>query len=226
MEDSVEARVCAACGARNPAGVDWCGQCYQRFEETFEVAPAVPQEPPQPRTVGALAGDGPPAPPGAPQETEVVVGVAEPQWECRLCGTSNPMEASRCGACGTTIFETFGARPDREQELAPSNALGWSLVFPGLGHGKAGQGMLGVAIGLLTAMAVAFGTMLGLGMGRAVWGSLLLLLALGVWGVAAMDAYHWAAGRGEEVLLRPRVVSVLSALMLVLLVFGLTQSPA
>lgn len=107
--------------------------------------------------------------------------------------------------------------------MSPGAAAGWSLVFPGLGHGKVGQGLLGAAIGLLTVTTLVFGLVLGFGPGAGGMASLLLLVVVGLWAVAALDAYRWARGERDEILLRPRVISVLAGLVLFVFLFGVGQ---
>jgi hypothetical protein len=206
--------VCPRCGARNAPNLEWCGQCFERFSEG---------EPLFPGPIGEMPGE--PAarvPPGPPLREGASVGSAEPEWECRLCGRRNPIEANECPACGTPIVAALGAAPSSHAEVEPSTAAGWSLVFPGLGHGKAGQGVLGLAIGLLAATALVFAVVVGLAAGGRAAGPLLLVLVLGIWLVAALDAYHWAQGRPDEVLLRPRVVSVLAGVALLIFLFGIS----
>jgi ribosomal protein L40E len=209
----MEARVCPRCGARNAPNLEWCGQCFERFSEREPRSPGPSADMP-----GQPAARVPPAPPGG----EGASGPAQREWECRRCGQLYSIEANECPACGTPIVAAVSAALTSPAEVEPSTAAGWSLVFPGLGHGKAGQGVLGLAIGLLAATALAFAVVVGLAAGRRVAGSLLLLLVLAIWLVAALDAYHWAQGRPDEVLLRPRVVSVLAGVTLLIFLFGIS----
>lgn len=208
--------MCPRCGARNAPNVEWCGQCFERFREGEPLSPGPTGEMP-----GEPAARVPPAPPGSRPEG-AWADPSEREWECRLCGRRNPIEADQCPACGTPIVAALSAALSSHAEVEPSTAAGWSLVFPGLGHGKAGQGVLGLAIGALAATALAFAVVLGLAAGRPAAGSLLLVLVLGIWLVAALDAYHWAQGRPDEVLLRPRVVSVLTGVVLLIFLFGIS----
>lgn len=209
----MEARVCPRCGARNAPQLEWCGQCFERFSEPRSPGPIEEGEP---------AARVPPAPPGSRREGADPAGLSEPEWECHRCGRRNPIEASECPACGTPIVAALSGALSSHGEVEPSTAAGWSLVFPGLGHGKAGQGVLGLAIGLLTTTTLAFAVVVGLAAGRRAAGSMLLVLVLGVWLVAALDAYHWAQGRPDEVLLRPRVVSVLAGVTLLIFLLGIS----
>lgn len=144
-----------------------------------------------------------------------------PDWACPSCGRRNPLEASRCSVCGTDFFEVI--RPKAEESpIAPSQAVTLGLILPGLGHVRLGQGMLGTIIGLLVITTLAFAAVAGVMVGAAVWAWLLALVGVGLWAVGALDAYHLGSGRPEAAILRPRVLSVVAAVVLVLFILGIT----
>lgn len=183
-------KICPVCGARNAEGALWCGQCYAMFgtdeAESEETLPAeqLPLRPPLPDTPSG------------------------PVWTCTVCGTEHSIEESTCPVCGTSMFAAF-VEPE---PMDPKQALVRGLLIPGFGHGVAGQGLLGGAIGLLVLVSALFGVLLIVG-GAAGGGWGLGLAAVATWLVSAMDAFHLARGETSEVLLRPRVVTVLAGVV-------------
>ena len=77
--------------------------------------------------------------------------------------------------------------------------------------------MLGAAIGGLTVMALGFGIALAT-TNAARFGLPLLLLALGLWIVAALDAFRIAGGEMDAIQLRPRVVTTLVGLVVIMVI--------
>src|SRR5918997_1307320 len=97
---------CPSCGAKNPPGAQWCGQCLARFE-------AAPPPPPPPPAA-------PPAgPPSAPPQDPASTPAAEPGavkpgvergafrsteegifWRCSSCDVENTLEEPACVVCG------------------------------------------------------------------------------------------------------------------------------
>ena len=216
--------VCSQCGARNPAEAEWCGQCFASLDEQTAAGDHLPfdVEPPENPT---SASDGAPASGSA----EVATGLAEgasaaktSTWVCSVCETSNALETEQCSACGTSIFQAFGAEAEEEIKVDPQQALLRSVMFPGLGHAYAQQGLLGSAIGGLTLMSVGFGIGLAAsGLGGFGWP--LILEALGVWVAAAFDAYRIAGGQETSaLLLRPRVITALVGSVMVTVILAAT----
>jgi hypothetical protein len=69
-------------------------------------------------------------------------------WPCPTCGSQNPIELDICSVCGTSFAQLL------RQEVAgptvsPRDAFLWSLMFPGIGHAKAGRAPDGIARGTL-----------------------------------------------------------------------------
>lgn len=216
--------VCSQCGARNPAEAEWCGQCFASLDQQTAVGDHVPldDEPPE---ILTAAPEGAPAPASAEALTGQAVEASETKtstWVCSVCETSNALEAEHCSACGTSIFRAFGAEVEEDIKVDPQQALLRSVMFPGLGHAYAKQGLLGSAIGGLTLMSVGFGIGLAAsGLGSFGWP--LLLEALGVWVAAAFDAYRIAGGQETNaLLLKPRVITALVGSVMVTVILAAT----
>lgn len=215
--------VCSQCGARNSAAAAWCGQCYAPLGDQIEDAAASdpaadPVAPPNsaPETVAA---------PASPTVGEKPDGGATPRsdtWVCSVCEVANSLAVEECAACGTSIFRSFGAVEEERVMVDPQQALFRSVMFPGLGHAYAKQGLLGSAIGGLALMSLGFGIgLVATGVGSFGWP--LLLEAVGVWVAAAFDAYR--LGEGQEVknlLLRPRVITALVGSVIVTVILAAT----
>lgn len=199
-------RLCPYCGAANLSSAEWCNQCFTRFDADREVHPAPAQE------------DGQAAAAPSSELKESAAG-----WLCERCDTPNPLEATECSVCGTSIYRSFGHESDGVPTTTPESALLWAIV-PGLGHAKAGQGVLGFSLGLLIVITIVFGALFGSSDGTRSLGLLLILIGVGLWLVSALDAYRWATGEGANVWLRPRVVTVLAAVIIgfMLLAFVVT----
>jgi ribosomal protein L40E len=215
MADTV---VCSQCGARNPAEIEWCGQCFASLrsdEDSGESSPAThdPVVPAEEQTVGVVDEASVEAEDATPVETKAGT------WVCTVCDTSNSLADPHCSACGTSIYTAFGAADEEKIEVDPQRALLRSVMFPGLGHALAGQGLLGSAIGGVTLMALGFGIALAAtAAGRYGWP--LILLAVAVWVAAALDAFRIAGGETDAVLLRPRVVTALVGLVMVVVILA------
>ncbi len=217
MADTV---ICGRCGARNSAEIEWCGQCFAALAGETGPGPAAPtaDEP-------AVATAGGPVPGPAVEVPTRITDVEAPSvaksgtWVCTVCDTANPLEDQQCSACGTSIFTVFGAGEEEQKEVDPQRALLRSIMFPGLGHAIAGQGLLGSAIGGLTLMALGFGIALAATQAGS-FGWPLLFLAFGIWVAAAFDAYRIAGGGTDVIFLRPRVVTALVGLVMSVVVLA------
>lgn len=216
----VDTALCGQCGARNAVEADWCGQCFASMGEvpaagsklsTSDEVSATPTEPGTSEiavdsSLKSVEGDAP-----------LVPGTGN--WVCTACDRSNPLEAQECSACGTSIFAAFGAADEEKLEVDPQRALLRSVIFPGLGHALAGQGLLGAAIGGVTLMALGFGiTLAATQVGSYGWP--LILLAGGIWVAAALDSFRIASGAEDALLLRPRVVTALVGLVVVVVIMA------
>jgi len=111
--------------------------------------------------------------------------------------------------CGTPFAQLF-AEPEERVQIAPARAMAWSLLWPGLGHWKAGHRLDGVARMVLFAWTL--GTVVvflasrsggGLGSGTALF-VLFLAASVLLYVVAAVDARRIASG--EEALVSSRVL--------------------
>jgi len=201
---------CSQCGARNPAAAAWCGQCFaslsdETAEETETPTAVIEAPAPASRAEGA--------------EPSTASGQKSGTWVCSVCEISNPLAVEECSACGTSIFRSFGAAVEEQVMVDPQRALLRSVMFPGLGHAYAKQGLLGSAIGGLALMSLGFGIgLVASGVGSFGWP--LLLQTVGVWAAAAFDAYRIAGGQATNtMLLKPRVITALvgSAMVTVIL---------
>jgi hypothetical protein len=116
-----------------------------------------------------------------------------------VCGARNPIAAEACRTCGTPFANVMRSESERP-EVAPKDALTWSLVFPGLGLAKCGRPTDGFARAVLFGACLGMALLIGLGGVRsspatvAVF-SLFLACALGVYGLAAWEAYRVAEGQ-------------------------------
>lgn len=175
---SLTERRCSNCGALVAADAEWCGQCLRPLRD---------ERPPEPE----------PAPIARPQ---TATPGGEPTWTCPTCEHVNVLVLERCEACGTPFARLF-AEPEPVVEIAPSRALGWSLLVPGLGHWMAGRRADGVARMVL--FGWTFGTCLVLlvsgsdgGLGRAgVLLGLFAAAAVALYVLSAVDAWRIAAGQ-------------------------------
>lgn len=174
--DVAEAR-CPNCSALVSDDADWCGQCFaslrQRSEPAAEAGPVMP----------AAAGE-----PGEPGEA---------RWPCPVCGERNPIELDACRVCGTPFAQLFRQQEDRPA-VPPRDAFLWSLIFPGVGHAKAGRAADGIARGTL--FVLTFGLTLVIvfaGVSNAALlgvVALLLTSALTLYLGSAFEAYRIAEG--------------------------------
>jgi predicted RNA-binding Zn-ribbon protein involved in translation (DUF1610 family) len=176
-------RRCPDCGALAGPDADWCGQCFRALREPQPQAEAV-----------AIAG----APARPPREVDDgPAGRRAPTWPCPACGNENALELDACAVCGTT-FAALMRVDDAPPTVDPKDAMAASLIFPGLGHRKAGRGLDGLARGVLFAVLAAMAaTMFVSGVDSAgTFGVFALFLggALIVYLGSAWEAYHIAGG--------------------------------
>ena len=186
VESDVAERRCPKCRALVTTDAAWCGQCFASLE--------VPKAP-----------TGRPARPPAPiPSTEGEGRVAT--WPCVVCGENNPIEADACTVCGTPFAAMMRSEGPRERG-SPRDALAWSLIYPGLGHRKAGLPLDGLARGILFAMTFGMALLIGLGGVRSgpifALFVMYLILALVVYGGSAYEAHRVARGGGLLLPSRP-----------------------
>jgi len=126
------------------------------------------------------------------------------------------MEVDACLACGTPFgrgFETPGEGPS----ISPRSAIRWSLLYPGLGHFRAGRGIDGLARAvvftwpLLT--GIAFLSLRPKGGFGAVGmlGTAFVLCAALFYAVAALDAGR--AANGDDPLVSSRMLLWIAAVL-------------
>jgi hypothetical protein len=107
---------------------EWCGQCFTALR-------APPLDP---------SAAAPPPTPASEEPKEVVAAT----WPCPACGQENPIEVDTCRVCGTPFAQLF-RQPAARPTISPRDAFLWSLMFPGVGHAKAGRAGDGIARGTL-----------------------------------------------------------------------------
>jgi ribosomal protein L40E len=165
---------CPSCGALVSPDAEWCGQCFTSLR-------GEPEPEPELRAPSSTA---------AGQTGEAV-------WPCPVCGERNPIDLDACRVCGTPFAQLFRDQTARP-EIAPRDAFLWSLIFPGIGHAKAGRGADGVARGTL--FVLTFGLTLVVVLAgvsnAALLGVVALLLtsALTLYLGSAFEAYRIAEG--------------------------------
>ena len=219
---------CPSCGASNPAGSSWCSLCFERF--------GLPEPGPQPERDSAtpqgpergesdLAAPAAPPPPPAEGEQLALLEVGDDStdktWTCRFCETRVPVGQVQCPACQQTIYDSFGGRPPAV-EVDPMDALRRSAL-PGGGHFLLQQSLIGGAILVLTIISVAMGIYL-LVAGVTGAGAALTFMGMTLWMLAAHDAFRIASGHGDEIFLRPRVISVVAVVWFVLVIWAAVQA--
>ncbi|HEY2802663.1 MAG TPA: zinc ribbon domain-containing protein [Actinomycetota bacterium] len=134
-------RRCPNCRALVGEGAEWCGQCFTDLR-----SPQSSRAQAEPRIevpVGVTGADQPNGhqPDGREPvggETPVTAEPSETGWPCASCGRRNPMEANLCLSCGTPFGQGFEP-PEERPSITPTSGVKWSLLYPGLGHLKAGR---------------------------------------------------------------------------------------
>lgn len=178
-----EAR-CPNCSALVSADADWCGQCFTSLRPEPEPESAAPDAPVATAT-----------PPG------------DAAWPCPVCGERNPIELDACRVCGTPFADLL-RQQDARPAVAPRDALLWSLIFPGIGHAKAGRPADGIARGTLFVLTFGLTLVISLaGMSNAALVgvvALLLASALTIYVGSALEAHRIA--EGGQAFLSPRAL--------------------
>jgi len=200
---------CPACGTANPPNANWCNLCFAKFEAT-EPEPQVLADAPT-HAVGEF-----PEPTGPPGEQLSLIADQRKTWRCRFCDTRVEVEEVSCPVCQQSVYDSFGRDTETGPKVDPAVALKWSLI-PGGGHGKVGQGVLGVAIGLGVLISVGFGLVM-VRSGRISYGAALTFIGLGTWLASAHDVLRITRNETDEVLLRPRIISVITGVMFMIVI--------
>jgi ribosomal protein L40E len=196
---------CQRCGAGNPAGASWCGQCHQRFHG----APGASRvEPIEDRPAVTRAGD-------------------SLTWTCPACDATNDIEAADCVRCGSSFASFFvPPEPVRPSRVPSRRAVALSAALPGLGHWALGRSGEAIARGLLYVWTVGLSVLLlarppagGRAVVRAV-GALFLLAASGVWIVSMLETMRIVDG-DERPMLPKNALTWLTAGLSIVLCLGL-----
>jgi hypothetical protein len=212
-EPSGAERRCANCGAALYEGAEWCNLCFTPASPTrSEVSPDVTAVPI----------------PGAERPTEPESeGSGLAGWPCPVCGERNPIQLDACATCGT-LFADAMRRDEVRVAADPSSVFRWSLIYPGLGHAKAGRGLDGLARGVLFTMLLMVAIMVAFSGGSAVLVTSLLVLFGGgaalVYVASVVEASRLAEGGGllvsSRALLWTTVSILLGSVLLVGIVIG------
>ena len=227
---------CPHCGAGNPAGAAWCGQCLRRFDAAVVANGngAVRS------TNGKLAVPSVAVPSGGSAEAAIVRTAAgpavrtredgEPLWICPACETENELSSSACSRCGSA-FTSFFADPsaDARPTTAGSSAIAMSAALPGASHLAMRQ------IGPGVARAVLYLWSLGIALLLLVWpphgakaivrgvGVLFALSAAGMWTLSMLETLRFTQGN-HRLLVPPKVLTWFTAGMTGLLFAGLLSA--
>jgi hypothetical protein len=131
----------------------------------------------------------------------------EAVWPCPVCDERNPIELDVCRVCGTPFAQLF-RQQDAGPTVSPRDALLWSLIFPGLGHAKAGRTADGIARGTLFVLTFGLTLLIVLAgvSNAALFGvvALLLLSAMAIYVGSAFEAHRIADG--GQAFLSPRAL--------------------
>lgn len=222
---------CELCGATNPAGSQWCGQCLARFEQpASSSSPAVTPPP-------AAPSEAPPSPPppavepspqsGRPKAVVEIEPAARGawavtsegiEWTCAHCAAANPLAADSCSVCGASFADTIREEAPARSPRDPGKAALFSLVFPGAGHAYIGLWGQAAARGVISTwvVMVAIFSALQRGSGSGSMVATFSAVAFGLWLLGAHDAYREADLDAGAVLLKGRrfVFLVLGLLLL------------
>jgi len=213
---------CPHCGAGNPAGADWCGQCLRRFDAPVSGnghRPAPSGGPSAPATIRPGGG------PAIRARDD-----AEPLWICPACETENELTASNCSRCGSAFTSFFA---DTAAASAPrvsrGAAIASSVALPGAGHLMIRQTGPGIARALLYLWSVGIALLL------LVWpphgaqtivrgvGALFALSAVAIWALSMLETMRFLEG-DQRLLVPPKTLTWFTAGMTALLFAGLLSA--
>jgi hypothetical protein len=224
-------RRCPACGGLVSADLEWCSQCFTRFDDGGPEA--APEE-----EATATATEGEPADPESPAEGRPAPDRASPEagigegravrvveegrvlWDCPVCGQENDLETSVCSRCGTTFGRLF-EEPQPPPRTSPERAAVLSLLVPGAGHVAAGRVAEGVARAVIFAFTLGMVVAI-LAAGGGLGGPLVPLVVLFVGAAAtlylatAVDAFR--AVRREPPVLSTRLLLIGATVLLMVAV--------
>lgn len=214
---------CLECGAGNPVGSGWCGQCLRRFdgedEPRLEIGFASASEV-EPTVV-------PPIRPAGMRPAVQARDGGEPVWSCPACEAENPLSSATCSRCGSEFTSFFGRGPvDTAPRRSGRTAIALTALMPGSGHWIFRQIAPGVARALLYVWSCGISIML------LVWppqatraivrgiGAIFALAAAGVWVLSMLETMRLAEG-DHRLLIPPKALTWLAAGLSGLLMFGL-----
>lgn len=191
---------CPRCGAGNPTGATWCGQCLARFDDSRE--PKTDASQPLPPSELAPAAGGPSwSAPVVDRDGDDV------RWTCPLCQTRNPLDAGTCELCGSSLasfYATRTAAPSRRTSVRLAVAL--SAALPGLGHWALGKAGAAAARAILFVWTVGLSVLLlarppstGRGAVRAVC-VVFLIAAVVIWLTSLLETMRLAEGDDRPML--------------------------
>jgi len=208
---------CPHCGAGNPAGATWCGQCLRRFDETPAPSSARAES-----TVTELR----------PVRTRPVVRSEEgkePVWTCPACETENPLSASACERCGSKFVSFFAGARDEAPRGSRSAAIGFSAALPGAGNWIYRQSGPAVARAVMYLWTVGISIMLlgfpprnARGLVRGV-GAIFALAAATVWAVSMLETLRLSEGDTRP-MIPPKALTWFAAALSGVLMLGLIAS--
>ncbi len=200
---------CPSCGAGNPASALWCNQCFASFQSQTVAQPEPPPTIAEPEPPPAIA-----EPVASSVVTAEPTEAAAANWECQVCGGSNLVADNMCATCGTSIFEVFGSDRDEIPDIEPRTAMLWAMI-PGVGHARAGNGVLGLTIATVVLFCGGAAVTLA-GTSQTVAAVFYGLACLSVWGISIVDAGSVASGR--EPLLHGRRITILAGLLVTVII--------
>jgi hypothetical protein len=121
-----------------------------------------------------------------------------------------------CGVCGTSFAQLL-RQDEPRPTVSPRDAFLWSLVFPGVGHAKAGRAPDGIARGTLFVLTFGLALVIVLSgvSSPPVLGvvALLLVSALTIYLGSAAEAYRLAEGRSPFVSARALLWATVALIM-------------
>ncbi len=209
---------CPSCGAGNPSGAAWCGQCHRVFGSSEPDAPG--------NGVGTIAtpaaeAHGPFGHPSVANRDGDVV------WTCPACDAENPLEATVCARCGSNFARFFaGPQPVLRPRASAGAAVWASAALPGAGHWifrQAGPALARAVIYVWTAAISILLLARPPASARAVVrgvGAVFALAAAAVWLLSMLETMRIREG-DRRPLIQPKALTWLSAGLSGLLLVGL-----
>jgi ribosomal protein L40E len=202
---------CPSCGASNPAGAGWCGQCHRRFG-----GPDAGERP----DAGVQSDAIRPRPAIRKRDDALV-------WTCPACDAENPIDATACARCGSDFAAFFREpRPAFRSGVPSGTATILTALLPGLGHWVHRARRPAVLRGLLYLWSAGIAILLlarpptaGRAIVRGV-GIIFALSAAGVWLLSMLETMRLSEGDDRPVV-PPRALTWFSAALSGVLFFGL-----